>query len=287
MSRRLDPRTHAYRPDVAASALAGKVAAARFVDGAPHTVVAATAPVHAAPDPASECTSELLYGESFIVYDVADGWAWGQGRLDDYVGYVAIDHLAAGEIAANCVVSALSTHVYPAPDLKQPPRTWLPLGARLAVDGRRGGFARLIDGGFVYDRHLRPIDQPLSDFVATAARYGGTPYLWGGRSPLGVDCSGLVQIALQQAAIACPRDSDMMAASLGEALAVETDPRALRRGDVLFVPRHVVFVVAPGRVLHANAHHMAVVEEPITDFLGRLSGPAARITAIRRLDPGQ
>lgn len=292
MTEALDPRIHAYRADLAARGLAGRVEAAAFADGAPYRVTAATAAVHDRPDPASTRISELLYGEAVSVYEVRDGWAWLQSALDDYVGYVRAEALAAGAGAPDHRVAVLSTHLYPEPRLKAPPRGWLPLGARLAARGvtkgaARGaaenGFLPVGDAGWVYRRHLAPLGRTEPDFVATAARFLGVPYLWGGRSVLGLDCSGLVQVALQLAGIACPRDSDMMAAALGQALDPATDPATLARGDLIFMAGHVMFADGDGRALHANAHHMAVTLEPVAEVFGRLSAEAGRITAIRRL----
>ena len=284
MSDVLDPRIHAYRADLAARGLAGRVTAAAFADGKPYRVAAATLAVHDRPDSASTRTSELLYGEALTAYEVRDGWAWVQSALDDYVGYVRAGALAAGAGAPDHWVRALSTHRYPEPRMKAPPQGWLPQGARLGVSGAaENGFLPVGEAGWVYRRHLAPLGQTEPDFVATAARFLGVPYLWGGRSVLGLDCSGLVQVALQFAGIDCPRDSDMMAAALGAPLDPATDPATLQRGDLIFMPGHVMFADGEGRALHANAHHMAVTLEPVADVFGRLSAQAGRVTALRRI----
>lgn len=287
MTAPLDPRIHAYRDDLAASRLSGQVSAERFVDGSLYQVTAPTAPVHAKPDARSTRTSELLFGETVTVYEVREGWSWCQGTLDDYVGYVRADQLSADVVPPTHVVASLSTHLYPEPSLKVPPIDWLPFGARLSLDGEQDGYSRAPVGdgtGWVYSRHLASLNDPDPDYVATAERFLGVPYLWGGRSSAGLDCSGLVQVALERAGIDCPRDSDMMAASLGAPIDIPNDLATLPRGDLVFIPGHVVFAYGDGRCLHANAHDMAVVLEPIANLFARLTPDQGRITAIRRLN---
>ena len=285
MSQVLDRRTHAYRDDLAAAELAGLVEAARFVDGEAYQVRAATAPMHAAPDPASEPVSELLFGEAVTAYEIADGWAWGKSSLDDYVGYLRAELLTRETGEPTHVVDALATHIYPAPDIKAAPLGWLSLGSRLTVRGDAGKFSRLAGVGWVYSAHLAPVAAPAPDFVATAARYLGVPYLWGGRSSAGLDCSGLVQVALQRAGIRCPRDSDRMAAELGRPVPVPDDLATLRRGDLIFLPGHIMIAHGDGRVVHANATDMAVALQPLATVLAGLTSEEGRITAIRRVSP--
>ncbi len=287
MRQPLDPRTHAYRDDLAAADLAGQVDAARFVEGEIYQVQAATAPVHAAADPDSERVSELLFGESVTVYEARDGWAWGKSDLDDYVGYLPAERLSAESSTSTHVVDALATHIYPEPRVKAPPLGWLSLGSRLTVAATAGRFSRLADDRWVYAAHLVAVGSRAPDFVATAARYLGVPYLWGGRSSAGVDCSGLVQVALQRAGFHCPRDSDMMAAELGRSVPVPDDLGDLDRGDLIFLPGHIMIAYGERRVLHANATHMAVTLEPLETVLARLTAEERRVIAIRRLAPAE
>ncbi len=209
--------------------------------------------------------------------DASGAWAWGFSAHDGYVGYVPVDVLGV-TCAATHIVSAAAALSFAGPDIKAPVRERLPMGARLAVVDDDGSFLTLEDGGFVHRRHLEPLDARAPDFVAVAERLTGVPYRWGGRSGDGIDCSGLVQLALAFAGIAAPRDSDQQAA-LGEPVA---DAAPLARGDLVFLPGHVGIMTSATELLHANAHWMAVVAEPLADMLAR-QPEGGGITAIRRV----
>ncbi len=282
---RPDPRTTPARPDLAAAHLEGRVAAARFVEPRAMLVCVPAAPVTAEADGAAEMTSQLLFGERFDMLDDDGHWAWGQSALDGYVGYVPRSCLDAPEILGaegpTHRVAAPSTHVYPEPAFKARPAGGVPYGARIAVAGAEDGFARLAAGGFVPERHIAPLGAP-ADPVAEAERLLGVPYLWGGRTSLGVDCSGLVQVALQAAGIDCPRDSDQQEAALGRPLAPGERPR---RGDLVFWKGHIGILLNGTRLLHANLHHMAVAAEPLAEARRRIAAKGGGpVTRIARLD---
>lgn len=288
MSVAFDPRTTPARPDLAAAHLRGTVEAERFAEPTDAVVCTPVAPVSAKPDGTAAMTSQLLFGERFAVYDADGQWAWGQGALDGYVGYVPRscleDPAAIGLGVPTHRVCALSTHVYAEPHFKARPGAALPAGARIAVTGAEAGFARLGPGGYAPLRHLAPLDRPVADWVAEAERFVGVPYLWGGRSSTGLDCSGLVQLALQAADIACPRDSDQQQAALGRPLA---RAERLARGDLVFWKGHVGMMVSPTRLLHANIHHMAAAIEPLAEARRRIRAAGeGDVTARRRLDGG-
>ena len=283
MAAAFDPRVTPARPDLAAAELADRVEAARYVAGEARQVIAPAAPLSFTAAADARLESELLFGERFTVYEDKSGWAWGQAALDGYVGYLPAAALGAWEGRATHVVGVPRAHLYPAPAVKTRARHGLSLGARLRIVDEADGYGRLQSGDWVYARHLAEIDAPAPDWVATALSLAGAPYVWGGRSADGLDCSALVQLALQRAGRDCPRDSDQQAAALGAP--VETDDlTALRRGDLVYWPDHVGIALGDGRLLHANATWMQVVAEPFADVLGRggETDPAA-ITAIRRL----
>ncbi len=283
MADRLDPRFHAYRDDLAAEGLRGRVTAERFVTGIEHRVRVGVAPLRRTPGRDGRLDTELLFGETFTVFEDRDGWAWGQSRIDDYVGYVPAAALAEDTVKPTHRVAVLRTYLSPAPELKIPPVDALALNGLVAVAETGDRYCRLITGGWVVAAHLAPLADHESDFVAVARRFLGVPYLWGGRTSLGLDCSGLVQVALQAAGIACPRDSDVQAAALGRAID-PADPARLERGDLVFLPDHAGFVEDGGLLLHANAHDMAVSLHPLAEVLERerrLRGNT--ITAVRRL----
>ncbi|MEC8116812.1 MAG: NlpC/P60 family protein [Pseudomonadota bacterium] len=278
----LDPRTHPYRADLAADWLAGQVDAARFVAGDDHVVVRGSAPLRRAPAAGARWDSELLYGERFTVFETAVGWAWGQNQTDGYVGYVAAGDLAPlGDAPPpSHEVTALRTPVLPAADLKEPATDYLHLTCRVAVTGRNGDYLAFA-GGWLYAAHLAPLTALDADVIATARRFLHTPYLWGGRSSFGLDCSALVQLALARAGRAVPRDSDQQEAALGTL--VPGGVAAAEAGDLVFCPGHVGWVSGPDRLLHANAHHMAVAEEPLSAFAARIAARGLAISSVRRL----
>lgn len=278
-----DPRLTPARPDLAAAHLRGRVDAARFVEGTLKRVVAPTAPLRRNPAPDAPLDTEALYGEQVTVYEsTEEGWAWGQLQLDSYVGWLPSEALgdARGEVTDRVV--ALRTFVFPGPNIKLLPLMALSFGSRVTVTRREGEFAVADTGGFIPATHLAPVDFIDPDYVATARRFLGVPYLWGGRSSLGIDCSGLVQLALQSAAYECPRDSDMQAA-FGEPVAFTGDLASLARGDLMCWKGHIGIVSDPGRLLHANAFHMAVAEELLAEAVERIRKSGSAITTVRRL----
>ncbi|TGD97173.1 C40 family peptidase [Methylobacterium nonmethylotrophicum] len=289
---RLDPRLTPARPDLADERLRGQVEAARYVPGRPHRVRTPLAPLRRAPDPAAALDSEALFGEAATVYDVRDGWAFVQLAGDGYVGYLPAEALGPAGPEPTHRVAALRTFLYPAADLKRPPLGALSLGAQVTVAAREGAYARLPDGSFVWAEHLAPVAATEPDWAATATRFLGVPYLWGGRSSLGLDCSGLVQAALAAAGLQAPRDSDQQEAALGEPVALAPDLAGLRRGDLVFWRGHVGMMLDATRLIHANGHHMAVAIEPLAEAEGRIragrTGPGTGdggIRSIRRLRP--
>jgi cell wall-associated NlpC family hydrolase len=257
----LDPRVTPVRPDLAAARLRGQIEASRYVEGRAARIVAASAPLRRSPRADAPLETEALHGESAIVYDEQDGWAWAQLERDRYVGYLPGAALGAPS-APTHRVAALRTHTYPGPGIKLTPRMALSLGARLKIAGREGDFAVSEDGLHVWSRHLAELGSPEPDAVAVAERFLETPYLWGGRTSEGVDCSGLVQTALTAAGFASPRDSDMMEAVLGEPVAIDDPTAPLARGDLVFWKGHVGIMRDPVTLLHANGWHMKTVTSP-------------------------
>jgi len=280
----LDPRLTPARPDLAARHLQGRVDAAHFVDGVTREVVEPQAPLRRHPRPDASLETEALCGERMTVYETTEeGWCWGQLEADGYVGWMPANALAAPGPAPTHKVAALRTLVFPGPAIKLPPTMTLPLGARIAVVEIQDTFAVTASGGFLPHRHLTPLDVVEPDFVAVAERFLGTPYLWGGKTSYGIDCSGLVQVAFTACGIPCPRDSDMQEGALGTAVPSRSDVSALRRGDLVFWKGHVAIVRDATMLLHANAHHMAVAIEPIGEALSRISAAGSEVTSVKRL----
>jgi cell wall-associated NlpC family hydrolase len=274
-----DPRITPARPDLAARHLEGRVTAARFVDGAEREVIDAQAPLRERPSPDAPLLTEALMGERVTVYELDDeGWAWGQLADDGYVGFLPANALIAPRAAPTHKVIALRTLAFPGASIKLPPIASPPLGSRIAVTRTQDRFA-VSPGGFLPASHLAPLGHRAADFVAVAERFLGTPYLWGGKTNYGLDCSGLVQVALTACGISCPRDSDMQEKALGQAI----DLTDLKRGDLVFWKGHVAIVRDAATLLHANAFHMMVAIEPLADGIARIRAAGSEITGVRRI----
>ena len=274
-----DPRLTLARPDLARVELEGLVRADRFEAAPARQVRFPVTAVRKAPDAKAEQVDQLLFGELFDVLEVAGGFAWGQARRDGYVGHVALDALAEPGPAATHWVSALRTYAFAEPSVRAAPFGPLSMNALVSIDGEQGAWLHAAGAGWIAARHLRTLGDRPTDFVEIAEQYLGTPYLWGGRDSLGLDCSGLVQQALFACGQACPRDTDQQGA-LGEA----APGNALIRGDLVFWKGHVGVMLDGARLLHANAHHMAVAIEPLGEAIQRIDGAGVgQPTGFRRL----
>jgi cell wall-associated NlpC family hydrolase len=288
-----DRRLHAYRPDLADIALQGRVEAERFVAGTPMQVITHTAPLRREPRKDAALDTEALCGEVVNVFEIDEGWAWGQLASDGYVGYLPAERLGPPAPPASHRVSAVRTFAYPGPSMKLPRAMTLSLGSRVHVLDRQGDFAVVagvagLANSFVWFDHLASLDHHAADPVAVAEQLMHAPYLWGGKSSLGLDCSALAQLALDAAGIAVPRDSDMQERSIGVPVAVAPglsglDLSGLARGDLVFWKGHVGLMQDARQLLHANGHHMLVASEPLQTAADRiLAKGGGPVTSIRR-----
>lgn len=261
--RRLDPA----RPGVA---------------GIQKRVIGSISPVRREPHVESALETEALFGERVTVFETTEeGWSWVQLEADKYVGWMpANDLIAADKEKPTHRVSVPRAFLFPAPDIKAPPLMALPFGAKISVERTQQNFL-IAENGFIPSAFLKETGAHDSDFVATARRFLGAPYLWGGKSSLGIDCSGLVQVSLQAAGIPCPRDSDMQAA-LGKPVVFD-DLSKLQRGDLVCWTGHIGIVSAPGLLLHANAFHMQVVEEALAEAVARIGKTGSAVIGVRRV----
>jgi cell wall-associated NlpC family hydrolase len=286
-STKFDPRLTPARRDLAAKHLAGTVEAERFVEGKAYEIAAPQAPVRRAPSAAAELLTEALKGERVTIYDInEDGWAWGQLAADGYVGFLPASALGPPGPATTHKVTALRTLVFPGPSIKLPPLETPPFGSELAITRTEGSFAITPAGGHVPLVHVAPLATMDTDFVTVAERFLGVPYLWGGKTSDGLDCSGLVQLALTACGVKCPRDSDMQERALGSALANPGDLAQLRRGDLIFWKGHVAIVRDETTMVHASGHHMAVAIEAIAPAIARIrTEEGLEVTSVHRLPP--
>jgi cell wall-associated NlpC family hydrolase len=279
-----DPRVTPLRDDLAAKYLEGKVKATRFVEGSVMEVTTPQAPLRRESRPDAPLDSEALKGERVTVYDTnAEGWAWVQLAADNYVGWLPAAALGPTGAPATHKVAALRTFVFPGPSIRLPPIEALPFGAKINIERTKDQMAVTSSGFYVPVTHLKSVGEIETDFVAVAERFLGAPYLWGGKTTFGIDCSGLVQIALTAAGVPCPRDSDMQERALGRALTETERSSRLRRGDLIFWEGHVAIVRDGESLVHANAFHMAVAIEPIIQAIARIRAAGAELTSMRRI----
>jgi hypothetical protein len=268
-----DPRITLARRDLAAAALEGLVAAERYEATTPARMALRSSGIHRSGDPSSERMDELIYGETFDILGQRGAYVFGQARRDGYVGWVDQGDLVAPGEPRTHWVRALRSFAFTGPSIKTRPVGPFSLNALVRVIAAEGPFSRDQDGFWFWTGHLAPIGQVERDPAAVAEQFLGAPYLWGGRTSVGLDCSGLVQQALYACGRACPRDTDQQAA-LGRAIA----PAALTRGDLVCWKGHIGMMLDAARLLHANAHHMCVAIEPLAEAIARIGPP----TTLRR-----
>lgn len=250
-----DQRLNAYRSDLAEVGLQDVVLADRYTAGEPGRIVLPIAPARLIPDRARPRDTEFLFGEPVTIFDRADGWAWIKSRRDGYVGYVDDDAVSQNVPEPTHRVNAIRSHLYPAPALKRFAQTALPFGSLVSVVDTTDRWAQIADGQWLYAAHLLPVEAAASDPVSVAMRFLEVPYLWGGRSSEGLDCSALIQFALEACGRPCPRDSDMQETVLGHS--IQIDIASLQAGDLVFWPGHVGMMINETEILHANATDMA------------------------------
>jgi len=278
-----DPRLTPARPEVAATYLEGKVKAARYVAGETFEVLEPIAPLRVKPSADAMLSTQALKGERVTVYDRDDeGWAWGQLNGDGYVGWLPDRALARPGSEPTHQITAIRTFAFPGPSIKLSPIETLVMGSRLTVLREEGTFAVTREGWYLPRQHLGSLGPHDTDFVAVAERFLGTPYLWGGKSSLGIDCSALVQVSLNAAGIGCPRDSDMQRDSLGESLGLGVSGH-LQRGDLLFWKGHVAIARDAETIVHANAHHMATTIDGRREAIARIKMAGSELLAIKRI----
>ncbi len=287
--KEFDPRIHPYRSEIASSDLVGRVQSEKFVDGKVMRITSQSSLLWAEPSLELPIASELIFGEDVLVFQSKDReWSWVQNKSDCYVGWILSNTLSKSKAEITHTVSALRTYKFPQPEHKLVPTAILSYGSRLSVTAvqevRGTNYAILSDGSAVINSHIRPLAEKSTDFVVEAEKFVGTPYLWGGRTSIGLDCSALVQLVLSSCGIDCPRDSDMQENAVGETIDFSDSLPELLRGDLIFWDGHVAIMVDSTNLIHANAHTMSVVIEPLDLVSDRIkTRTSAGITSIRRI----
>ena len=277
----LDSRLNAFRPDLADVKLQGRVDAKKFVEGVVMEVITPVAALHRDASITAMQTTQALLGERLMAFEVADDWVWGQLTRDGYVGYISRSAVSTDLSNPAHRASVPSTFLYPLPDIKSQPSLSLPMNARFEVVEGGEKFSKLKNGRFVYTKHIRSLNEAESDFVGVAEKFLDVPYYWGGKTSQGLDCSGLVQTALEACGVFSPRDTDMQETQLGQSLLIN-DLDGLRRGDLVFWKGHVGIMADQKTLLHANGHHMMTVKEPLSEAVARIAGTYGQVTSIRR-----
>jgi cell wall-associated NlpC family hydrolase len=282
----LDPRLYAIRDDLADSSLRDRAVAPRYVDGRPAWVAVGLTPVLHAPEPDAALDTFFHYGEAVRVFDQANGYAWCQSQRDRYVGYVDAFALEFGKAPAPThYIASLGAYRYIDADLRSPAIDFLPRHAPVTVAQsgfvcRGTPYARLTGGGFLPESCLNSQPSRSADLAAAAALYRGCPYLWAGRSFLGIDCSGLVQEAFRDIGVVVPRDTDLQRERIGTPVIVMRGAD-LYRNDLIYIPDHVMIYAGKGMVIHASGAGMTVREDSLVEMMTR-SGYRLADLKVRR-----
>jgi hypothetical protein len=273
-----DPRLTLARPDLASGDLEGRLDARRFARPRRMQVAVPAAAIRREPQPDAEQLDQVLLGERFDVLEIRDGYAWGQAARDGYVGHLAFGALAPEGAPPTHWVRVPLTYGFEAPTIKSRPTGPISLNSLVTVTAREGRLVQCDAGFWLPESHLSPLGEVAADPVEIAEAHLGAAYLWGGREGCGIDCSGLILQSLLACGRACPRDSDLQ-----QALGAPVAAGDLKRGDLVFWKGHVAILVDGARIIHANAHHMAVAREPLKEAIERIrSSGGGDPTAYRR-----
>ncbi len=282
----LDRRLNAYRPDLADERLNGQVEASRFTAGTLMQVSDSVVDLRAEPRPDSGPQTQIIFGDLVRVFEEQEGWCWVQAERDGYTGYVSAASLEKPARETTHMVIVPRTFVYSGNDLRFPYTKALSLGSRVRIAGyseKRGTeYALLESGEALIAKHLAPLNEHAADYVAVAETLMHTPYLWGGTSGFGIDCSGLVQLSMWVTGRTVLRDSDMQENSLGEIIEPDASYSNLKRGDLVFWKGHVAICAAPDMLIHASGHTMTVTLEPLKEAIKRIAYLYDLPTRIRR-----
>lgn len=268
----IDPRFNAFRSDLADLSLKPFIEATSFVEPSLYQCMRGVLPLYEKAEATSRRLSEIRYGEFMDVFEQRDdGFAWVQSRVDSFVGYIPMEGALNQTIAALMNrVCVLHTFVYAQPDRASAIFDRLTLGSYVSLDGDADDFYPLASGGYVFKKHIAPSDEvACMDYVFTAGRLLGVPYLTGGRTPLGVDASGLIHFALDLAGIDIPRALDQQRELFGKPLPCHWRDIVWNRGDLVFfgTPFHVGIMTSRDHIIHADEEEMMVSVQPLEQLI--------------------
>ncbi|CAF25694.1 NlpC/P60 family protein [Bartonella quintana] len=267
-----DPRLYAFGNDVADQCLTTEIAAQHFVQGEKKRVHTAVAGLFKENNKKSERQTECLLGEELLIFEQGEIMSWGQSLKDGYVGYIDTTVLCASTIKQTHIVSVPRTFQYLQADLRGPMEYPLSMGSKVSVvdetEVRDTMYSILESGKAIITRHLSPIGRVYEDYVTVAETFISTPYLWGGVSGFGIDCSGLVQLSMMMTGKMVLRDTGMQQKTIGRAL---TDSDKLQRGDLIFWEGHVAIMIDHENIIHANGYSMNVMIEPLEEAITRIA----------------
>lgn len=281
---KLDLRITPFRRGIAAAHLKGVVEAQTYNEGKTVQIVVPELAIRSEPMITSGMESQALKGQIATCYGEENGFSLIQMQDDEYVGWVITQGISEKFTSTTHKITALKTYIYSDESIKSLPLAALTQGTSITIAHVGEKFSRLFDGSYVFTPHIAPISAHATDWVQSALLYLNCPYLWGGKTSSGLDCSALVQLALATQGIKAPRDSDQQEAALGQEVAIQSGhmPK-VQKGDLLFWKGHVAICLDENTILHANAHHMSVQKEPLLEALKRIDASGTALKSIKRL----
>lgn len=279
----LDKSLNPYRDDLAAQYLKGQVNAGNFVAPKLHQIKCDYAYLKTAPDTSSPNVSEVFFGELVDIYEIKNDFAWVQLKRDNYVGYLPFECVSTEIIEANKKINTIRSFAFSIPKVQGEIKNILPLNSLVkATDRVENGFVYCDGLGFIYLKHLCDLDEYAANPVELAKYFLKTPYAWGGRQALGIDCSGLIQTIHEACGINLPRDARMQE-KMGELIIPSPDFSNLKAGDLLFWQGHVAMMIDNENIIHANSFHMCVEIEPLAQTIKRYDGLGLGLRSVRRI----